>query len=103
MKSSCMNGRTAARAGCHCARDGARHAPDEIARPMPGRIVALHCDIPEGLQREHLHVSELRLPAGRAHPDHFRAIPRIPGRRRPYPIRGVRIPSGPPARPGCPR
>jgi hypothetical protein len=28
-------------------------------------MVALHCDIPEGLQREHLHVYDLRLPAGR--------------------------------------
>lgn len=40
-------------------------APDEIARAVPGRIVALHCDIPEGLQREHLHVYDLRLPEGR--------------------------------------
>lgn len=40
-------------------------APDEIAQATPGRIVALHCDIPEGLQREHLHVYDLRLPAGR--------------------------------------
>ena len=37
-------------------------APDEIAQAMPGRIVALHCDILEGLQREHLHVYDLRLP-----------------------------------------
>ena len=41
-------------------------APDEIALATPGRVVALHCDIPEGLQREHLHVYDLRLPAGRA-------------------------------------
>ena len=41
-------------------------APDEIVQATPGRIVALHCDIPEGLQREHLHVYDLRLPAGRA-------------------------------------
>ncbi len=41
-------------------------APDEIALATPGRIIALHCDIPEGLQREHLHVYDLRLPAGRA-------------------------------------
>jgi len=41
-------------------------APDEIAQATPGRVVALHCDIPEGLQREHLHVYDLRLPAGRA-------------------------------------
>ena len=40
-------------------------APDEIAQATPGRIVALHCDIPEGLQREHLHVYDLRLPEGR--------------------------------------
>lgn len=40
-------------------------APEEIAQAMPGRIVALHCDIPEGLQREHLHVYDLRLPEGR--------------------------------------
>ena len=40
-------------------------APEEIAQATPGRIVALHCDIPEGLQREHLHVYDLRLPAGR--------------------------------------
>lgn len=39
--------------------------PDEIAQATPGRIVALHCDIPEGLQREHLHVYDLRLPEGR--------------------------------------
>jgi len=40
-------------------------APDEIAQAMPGRIVALHCDVLEGLQREHLHVYDLRLPPGR--------------------------------------
>ncbi len=40
-------------------------APQEIAQATPGRIVALHCDIPEGLQREHLHVYDLRLPEGR--------------------------------------
>ena len=40
-------------------------APQEIAQSTPGRIVALHCDIPEGLQREHLHVYDLRLPEGR--------------------------------------
>ncbi len=40
-------------------------APEEIAQATPGRIVALHCDIPEGMQREHLHVYYLRLPAGR--------------------------------------
>lgn len=39
--------------------------PDEIAQTTPGRIVALHCDIPEGLQREHLHVYDLRLPEDR--------------------------------------
>jgi len=41
-------------------------APDDIAQATPGRIVALHCDIPEGLQREHLHVYDLRLPPGRS-------------------------------------
>lgn len=40
-------------------------APTEIAQATPGRMVALHCDIPEGLQREHLHVYDLRLPPGR--------------------------------------
>ena len=40
-------------------------APDEIAQATPGRIIALHCDILEGLQREHLHVYDLRLPPGR--------------------------------------
>ena len=38
----------------------------QFALATPGRVVALHCDIPEGLQREHLHVYDLRLPAGRA-------------------------------------
>lgn len=40
-------------------------APDEIARATPGQVIALHSDIPEGLQREHLHVYDLRLPEGR--------------------------------------
>lgn len=40
-------------------------ARDEIAQATAGRIIALHCDIPEGMQREHLHVYDLRLPAGR--------------------------------------
>jgi len=40
-------------------------APDEIAQATPGRVIAVHCDIPEGMQREHLHVYDLRLPEGR--------------------------------------
>ena len=40
-------------------------APDEIAQAILGSVIELHCDIPEGLQHEHLHVFDLRLPAGR--------------------------------------
>jgi 8-oxo-dGTP pyrophosphatase MutT (NUDIX family) len=40
-------------------------APDEIAQATPGRVLSLHCDIPEGLQREHLHVYDLCLPPSR--------------------------------------
>lgn len=43
----------------------AGQAPNEIAQATPGRIIELHYDIPEGLHREHLHVYDLRLPAGR--------------------------------------
>lgn len=34
-----------------------------LRRARPGRVVALDCDIAEGLQREHLHVWDLALPA----------------------------------------
>lgn len=40
-------------------------APEEIALAKPGSVIALHCDIPEGLQREHLHVFDLRLAPSR--------------------------------------
>ena len=40
--------------------------PEEIAQATPGSEIELHCDIPEGLQREHLHVFDLRLAPGRA-------------------------------------
>ena len=40
-------------------------APEEIARATPGSVIELHCDITEGLQREHLHVFDLRLGPGR--------------------------------------
>ncbi|TDM09141.1 MAG: DUF4743 domain-containing protein [Ideonella sp. MAG2] len=39
--------------------------PEEIAQATPGSVIELHCDIPEGLQREHLHVFDLRLAPGR--------------------------------------
>ncbi|MFD2451348.1 NUDIX hydrolase [Ideonella paludis] len=41
-------------------------APDEIAQATPGSVIELHCDIPEGLQREHLHVFDLHLAQGRS-------------------------------------
>ncbi len=40
-------------------------APEEIARATPGSVIELHCDVPEGLQREHLHVFDLCLAPGR--------------------------------------
>jgi 8-oxo-dGTP pyrophosphatase MutT (NUDIX family) len=40
-------------------------APEEIAQATPGSVIELHCDIPEGLQREHLHVFDLCLAHGR--------------------------------------
>lgn len=39
--------------------------PDELATLQPGRVFELHCDIPEGLQREWLFVFDLPLPPGR--------------------------------------
>jgi 8-oxo-dGTP pyrophosphatase MutT (NUDIX family) len=33
-----------------------------MAAARPGRVIALHCDIAEGLQHEHLHVWDLPLP-----------------------------------------
>lgn len=40
-------------------------APDEMAGLQCGRVLTLDCDLPEGLQREWLHVYDLALPAGR--------------------------------------
>jgi 8-oxo-dGTP pyrophosphatase MutT (NUDIX family) len=37
--------------------------PGVVAAAMPGRVVHLYRDIPEGLQHEQLHVFDLRLPA----------------------------------------
>ena len=37
--------------------------PGVVAAATPGRVVHLYRDIPEGLQHEHLHVFDLRLPA----------------------------------------
>ena len=37
--------------------------PGVVATATPGRVVHLYRDIPEGLQHEHLHVFDLRLPA----------------------------------------
>ena len=37
--------------------------PSVVAAATPGRVVHLYRDIPEGLQHEHLHVFDLRLPA----------------------------------------
>jgi 8-oxo-dGTP pyrophosphatase MutT (NUDIX family) len=39
-------------------------APHVVAAAVPGRVVHLYRDIPEGLQHEHLHVFDLPLPAG---------------------------------------
>ena len=39
--------------------------PDELAGLRAGRVLELHCDIPEGLQREWLFVFDLALPGGR--------------------------------------
>lgn len=38
--------------------------PDVVAAATPGRVVHLYRDIPEGLQHEHLHVFDLKLPVG---------------------------------------
>ncbi|MBQ0929242.1 NUDIX hydrolase [Ideonella alba] len=38
---------------------------DELTALRPGRVFELHCDIPEGLQREWLFVFDLALPPGR--------------------------------------
>ncbi len=37
--------------------------PGVVAAATPGRVVHLYRDIPEGLEHEHLHVFDLRLPA----------------------------------------
>jgi len=39
--------------------------PDEVRELRPGRVIELACDIPEGWQREWLHVYDLALPPGR--------------------------------------
>ncbi|MBQ0961828.1 DUF4743 domain-containing protein [Ideonella sp. 4Y11] len=39
--------------------------PSELADLRAGQVLALHCDIPEGLQREWLFVFDLPLPPGR--------------------------------------
>ncbi|MBN8488851.1 MAG: DUF4743 domain-containing protein [Burkholderiales bacterium] len=39
--------------------------PHELSGLQAGRVLELHCDIPEGLQREWLFVFDLRLPPGR--------------------------------------
>jgi 8-oxo-dGTP pyrophosphatase MutT (NUDIX family) len=39
--------------------------PADLASLQAGSVLALDCDIPEGLQREHLHVWDLALPADR--------------------------------------
>lgn len=39
--------------------------PPELVALQPGRVFELHCDIPEGLQREWLFVFDLALPPGR--------------------------------------
>ncbi len=46
------------------AHEEAGLSPAQVAGVTPGRVIRLHRDIPEGLQREHVHSHDLRLPPG---------------------------------------